>query len=127
MRTFVRLVRHLFKLDKVHELRVCQVLLFLMEMPALIGAGFYVSSYLDGRSLLALGLFILLTLGYVNSWISKRVYQEKKKKPKEDGLRNADLNLFFNFIENELHLEFGPEVRIAGYGTGPDKEDIIFL
>ncbi len=86
MRTFVRLVRHLFKLDKVHELRVCQVLLFLMEMPALIGAGFYVSSYLDGRSLLALGLFILLTLGYVNSWISKRVYQEKKKKPKEDGL-----------------------------------------
>ena len=48
-------------------------------------------------------------------------------KPKDDHMRNIGLGLFFNKVEGMFRTNFGPEVTIIGYGTGPDKEDIILL
>ncbi len=48
-------------------------------------------------------------------------------KPQEDHMKNVNLNLFFNAVESMLTTNLGPEVRIIGYGTGPDKDALVLL
>lgn len=48
-------------------------------------------------------------------------------KPEQDHMKNQNLNMFFNEVESMFATNLGPEVRIAGYGTGPDRDAIILL